>query len=601
VVRAISDEWYPMGDNAFFSLRARDVFTEHHPFLGTWTSASLSVGENVNNPGPLLFDLFAIPARIDHVYGAAVGAAALNIAAVVLVAAFARRLAGSAGVAVLMAVAAMLGWSLGSELLFDPWQPHSLVFPFLAYLVLVWATAAGDRLALPIAVGVGSLLVQTHLSYALLVPVLGLYAVVRLVVRLRTEAVSEGERRSLSRVLMWSTIVGLVCWAQPLAEQLTEPKGNLGRLLGNVGGADDTLGLADGASVLTSVLAEPPFWGRPSFRDTLAPAAVLPSAGAATVEVIMLFAAAAAVWLWARRRRDTPVGAAAETIGVALVVGLTAAATLPLGVFGLAAHQFRWLWPVGAMSVALVALAVIRAAPRRPRRVGIIGTLAIAGVASVATLPHWNPELGPAAEADGTAAAHELASQLGELPPLDTVLFETENLPFAEAFSTVVMLELDRRGVEFVVDDDAMVRQLGDRRRFDGAASHRVVVLYGTEAIAGLEGAERVAFVEGIDAGEQRELEELEPQIVALLGAGDLELTERGRKARRDGDVADLETPHDEDEVAALLATSEVGRAVLNGWVELDGDSGEVLSRHSRLQHRRDRHTVGVFLEPLGP
>jgi hypothetical protein len=393
---------------------------------------------------------------------------------------------------------------------------------------------------------------------------------------------------------MWSAVVGLACWAQPLGEQLTGANGNLGRLLTNAGSAEDTLGLSDAATVVSAVLVEPPWWGRPSFRDTLGPAAVLPGSGTATVELLALAAVLVAVWAWARRRRDTAVAVGAETVAVALVIGIVAAATLPLGVFGLAAHQFRWLWPLGAVLLTVLVLALSRAA----RTVAALGAFAVLVAAAVAALPHWNPELGPAAENDGARAAHELADQLEGLPAVETVLFDTGNLPFAEAFSTVVMLELDQRGIEFVVDDDAMARQLGSSRRFDGQASHRLSLLYGDEAEVGREGAERVAFVEGLDRDERGELDELVPDVRRLLLAGDLELTERGAKARRDGDLRDLEAEHDPEEVGVLLALREVGRAVLNGWVELDGDDGKALSRYARLQDRLDHHTVGVFLEP---
>jgi hypothetical protein len=63
-VRAAARGWLPVGDNAYFAIRARDVLTEHHPLLGTWTSASVSAGTDFNNPGPLLFDLLAIPAKL---------------------------------------------------------------------------------------------------------------------------------------------------------------------------------------------------------------------------------------------------------------------------------------------------------------------------------------------------------------------------------------------------------------------------------------------------------------------------------------------------------------------------------------------------------
>ena len=53
VVRAVANDWFPVGDNALLAIRAADVGTRHHPLLGSWTSASLALGTDVNNPGPL--------------------------------------------------------------------------------------------------------------------------------------------------------------------------------------------------------------------------------------------------------------------------------------------------------------------------------------------------------------------------------------------------------------------------------------------------------------------------------------------------------------------------------------------------------------------
>ena len=49
----------PIGDNALIELRAWDVFTSDRPLLGTWSSASVATGLDLNHPGPLLFDYFA--------------------------------------------------------------------------------------------------------------------------------------------------------------------------------------------------------------------------------------------------------------------------------------------------------------------------------------------------------------------------------------------------------------------------------------------------------------------------------------------------------------------------------------------------------------
>src|SRR5262249_51651383 len=70
VVRAILDHWLPVGDDAYFVLRPRDVWTSHIPLLGTWTSASLSTGRDINNPGPLFFDALAVPVTV---FGGAAG------------------------------------------------------------------------------------------------------------------------------------------------------------------------------------------------------------------------------------------------------------------------------------------------------------------------------------------------------------------------------------------------------------------------------------------------------------------------------------------------------------------------------------------------
>ena len=63
-VRALARGWQPLGDNGILLVRARDVGTAHHPLLGPWTSASQLLDMDVNNPGPLYFDLLALPVRL---------------------------------------------------------------------------------------------------------------------------------------------------------------------------------------------------------------------------------------------------------------------------------------------------------------------------------------------------------------------------------------------------------------------------------------------------------------------------------------------------------------------------------------------------------
>jgi hypothetical protein len=125
VVRALRHQWFPIGDSALLYLRARDVLTSHHPLLGSWTSASLSVGENMNNPGAMYDDLIAPTSRLlPFSSAAAIGVGLLN--AVVVVARGRRPGDRWLGDAALMLLAcAALTWVMGSELLIDIWQAHA--------------------------------------------------------------------------------------------------------------------------------------------------------------------------------------------------------------------------------------------------------------------------------------------------------------------------------------------------------------------------------------------------------------------------------------------------------------------------------------------
>ena len=231
-IRGLVRGFEPIGDNALIELRAWDVFTSDRPLLGTWSSASVATGLDVNHPGPLLFDYFALPVRLlGGRFGLAFGAAALNLGALWASVLVARRIGGAATALATAVAAAVLTWAMGSELLFDTWQPNILVLPFFCFLVLMWAVWCGHAGALPWAVLVGSLCVQAHLSYLFLVPALLAGGVVALIVRDGRQTWSRHRRP-----LVIAVAVGVVAWAQPLWEQFTSSgEGNLSRLLDSSG------------------------------------------------------------------------------------------------------------------------------------------------------------------------------------------------------------------------------------------------------------------------------------------------------------------------------------------------------------------------------
>ncbi|MFZ4811712.1 MAG: hypothetical protein ACOYL9_10240, partial [Ilumatobacteraceae bacterium] len=164
IARRSGGRWIPLGDNALIELRSRDVFTlRHFPLLGTWSSASLTAGTNLNHPGPLLFDLLAIPVRVfGGGTGVALGVGLINAVSVVGVAIVGHRVAGRTGALASLAIATMLCYTLGSGMLTDPWNPHVLILPFLFVVLCGWAVASGHMTLLPWMLIAGSLCLQTH-------------------------------------------------------------------------------------------------------------------------------------------------------------------------------------------------------------------------------------------------------------------------------------------------------------------------------------------------------------------------------------------------------------------------------------------------------
>ena len=608
-VRAIVDDWVPIGDNAFFAIRSRDVLTEHHPWLGTWTSASQTIGTDVNNPGPLFWDVLALPAKIDGSAGLAIGVALLNIAAIVGVALVAKRQAGARGAIAATAAAAGLAWTMGSELLFEPWQPHSLLLPFLCFLVMSWGLACGDSAVLPWAILVASLIVQTHIGYAVIVPAVGVWGVALMVVALRRARRHDPHgwtqrRRAWRRHTAIDGAVALAAWAQPLIEQLFGAgSGNLGRLASSVGKTGDTVGWERAPRFVADVVALPPWWGRDSMRQPFAfsEAAVIPSIAAATVGLVLVAAVLAAGAFLAQRRDDRPGLLAALTGLFALGAAPLATTTIPVGVFGVAAHHLRWLWPLAVFLTFAAALPLLTS-PRGDRLArGGVALLALGTLTFVVlNLPSMNAGVGPSADAGSITAVRELVPQLASLRGERGVLIEAQGLRFAEPYSVPVMAELQALGVPFFVDDDGLARQLGDTRTYDGDASLRLHIREGEAAREPLEGTRRVAFVEALRPEETAELEELRTQLRPFIDAGGLVLNDAGRDA--------LTSP---DDTARAAATAELRSAnvvfftralvylATNDLLDLEAPWDARATRYAELQYRADRYTVAVFVEPI--
>lgn len=613
-VRAVQHEWVPVGDNGLIAVRVRDVFSSHPPLLYTWSSASVSAGFGFNHPGPLLFDLLAVPTALsDSWAGLAVGAALVNAAAVIGIAVFAYRQGGPLLSTAATAVTAALCWTMGGSLLFDPWSPNSLLLPFLLFLLLVWSMGCGDLVALPFAAGVGSLLLGTNLGFGLLIPVLALTGLLGLSLALRRRRRSDPDswptlRRRTVRVVAIAVGVFVLCWIQPIIEQLTgRGEGNLTRATRALGDIPATLGAEAGLRLFAGAAAR---WMQPwSLRaGDWSFASVVVAAAVSVVGAGILVACATI----ARRRGDQVAGALVVTAAVAAVAGLVSAIRTPTDPLGiLAGYQTRWLWPLGAFLTFAVVATVARAvAPDGRRSMQLVaGFTALTLVLVVLNLPTRHE--GSDAPDYTQPVVRDLNRQMDGLEGIGTLFVDWHGEPLSQNYGSAALAELERRGIPFKVQDQVLVRSLGPNRRFTGAnADAELRVRTGDDADRAPRGGRRVAFHEALRPEKLRELSALKRQIAAHIRAGGLRLTRRGLAAIRrlggslpaapqsstgNGSTAGNRSFDPEQ----LFASRALVSMMRHHFLVLNPRWARIFKRYVHLQARRDTQTVGLFLRPV--
>ncbi|WP_395154400.1 hypothetical protein [Ilumatobacter sp.] len=543
VIRSLRTGWFPIGDNALLFLRTRDVWTEHHPLLGSWTSASLSLGENVNNPGSIYDWLIAPWAHLmSPGPAAAVGVATINIACVIGISVVARRVGGWGFERVMLIVTAVLTWSMGSEMLIDIWQANALILPFVLFLLMMLGLSAGDRALIPWTLGVGTLLVQTHVSYAYIFFFLIVGTAAAWVLHNRAADADAGAVAALKQGLRSrTTFAGIgviaVLWAQPLIEQLfVDGKGNLARLISNSGGGDLSLGPTDAVRIVSAVGVLPPWWGRSGYAETVRVTPLiddkllipgLPSLPLAVLTVVALLVAIVGLTVLSRRAGLHRQAAAGTLVLVAVVGMLMSLSILTIGQVGLSPHHVRWIWPMLAVVHGVLAwLAVTNIHARKPEISWSWATPLAAGLVlatGVANLPFHAQRSGPVAAYDRMPVMREVRPGLDQFA-LDVaertpVLFDVSNLVVFEPYSATMMMWLQERDVEFRVNDDVLARQLGPSRVASGTESVRVFQLQGAPAITYNGPACPIAVVSALSDNDEVRAAATLAEVVAASGA----------------------------------------------------------------------------------
>lgn len=524
-------DWFPASDWALIEIRTRDVGTSSTPLLGPFSRYGW------NHPGPLMFWLLAPAYRLGGQSASALmaGAAVLNAIGLAAGTAVVRRVGGTAAVLV-WGVAAAVFVHAAADVLIDPWNPYIAVVPFAVFVVSCWGLATGVWPLAALVAATGSLLVQSHVGYAALVPPLVVWAVVWAIVATRRRW--SADRMRVAGSLAAAVAISLVLWAAPVGEQVSADPGNMTQIVEYFtdSGDEPVAGWSAAATVVGRSLA--PFGPWLGFDEPIDPS-TLAVADTAVWWALPALGALAVVTALAARRRDRTALLASGTVAVALLAGAWAVSRIN----GIAYFYIvRWWWAMGLLTWFTVAWLAVRAVARRRRgvparlvtaaTVAAVVVMAAAGSVTVATATSL-PDPGPGT--DSLAVGALRPQLLGALPPLpDGEAYLVRPLGFS-LFETYfgVVNELDAAGVA-VVGDPWLEPHFGSARTVggDGAPDTLVatVVVASGEDFGDLADNaewELVATYDPLTPAQRAELEGLQDRVrQALVAAGRADETE---------------------------------------------------------------------------
>ena len=523
--RALADGWFPVGDQALIAIRARDVLTEHHPFLGTAASVTFGSTDLTNHPGPLLFDVAALPVRLfGSGAGLVVAIGMVNLGAGLLAITAAARTGGRVAALLTTGGLCALVWSAGNQVLIDPYNPTVSMIPFFSVLVLAWSVIDGDRLAVPALVVIGSFCAQTNLAYVIT-------TVPAVVGALAIHVVRRRHRRPAGDLIRLALVPGLVVWSQPIIEQLAHGRdGNMARLLRSAGRVEPGLGAADGTRRAASVLSLWPGWGRGHF-DGYGTLDIGPSLVGSVVSLLVLLAVLIGLGILVRRRLDDRTTATLSFAAAAIVaLGWLAAIRVPLSpIYGFNADYVRWLWPIGVVVGVAVLLACWRllAAVARPRIPLAVGAGLVLVAAVVAALPDGRSNAGARQLDRARPTAEKLRWATIPQLPAGGVTFDPRP-PDYPVFGFGLLAAMQEAGIDFFVDDAIGLRQFGADRATPSANRPPILTVdVGFEAV---DAVDPLACASTLDSTELGELDADRDALVAALARPGFELTDAGQR-----------------------------------------------------------------------
>lgn len=560
VVLILSRTYIAGGDWAFIELRTRDVFSADSPLTGAWSRYGW------NHPGPLLYQLLAVPHLLtgSSWQGLWLGALVLNVAALVVAVRLLepRRsetsaaadpvladpadqpaVAGAAWWLTAWAIALAGMWTFAAgtaHLATDPWNASVVVVPVLTLVAAVAAVLVDDRRGVAVAAVVFVAAAQTHAAYGVLLLPLVLVALGVGLVRWRRYT------------LTWIGI-GTVLMLPALVDTLVNWPGNFYRSIRfTLTASEPAVGFAQAARVIGRATSLSFFDEArlPSFvavvRDP--PWGLFPFAG---LVAIALAHRLALVRGWTVHRRSLEATALLWFGGVLMVARTRGPLLIWLTTWMVAAAAVTWCL-VGAVAVRWVFERRSAAAASGSSRVRVAGAAAVGAVALLLAAVNVAGSVGVGYPfQEFTPVVQQFADDAEPFASAPIAIDLAGDEYVAGAVQSGLIVELEARGQQPRGRPDQRL-QLGSHRT--DVPLEPPFLLVRVEPQSGApDGATVVSVSDPLSADERAEADALMTELGALLDSAGLS----DRRELLVNDLAPLAAFEAPPEVAAELARFE--------------------------------------------